>query len=291
VYVRQITIMIFFCALSAYTQTTLSGNIAGTTFEQSGNPFIITDNLTIPEGKTVTIKEGCVFLFKPFTGMNVEGSLKVDGTLENPVVFSTVNDGKYNPKAEQLPNPFDWNGILISAKANQISLSNFIVAYTVYGIKSMKQDFTISNGTFVQNGQFHLTVNESIKPVNDGIPYSYGTKQKPKNGEASFVKNNLPIILGSTGVACGVGTIVSTIVFFKTRNDYLAEDDPVKLTKGRTALQNVFAGTVVFGAATAVLVPSAIVVNNNRKAGNKKTVFEINPQYHDGPGITLGIRF
>jgi hypothetical protein len=57
----------------------------------------------------------CAFLFKPFTGMIVDGSLKAEGTLQNPVVFTTVNDGKYNPNSRQLPNPFDWNGIQVSA--------------------------------------------------------------------------------------------------------------------------------------------------------------------------------
>ena len=291
VHVRQIFIMIFFCALSAYTQTTLSGNIAGTTFERSGNPFMVTDNLTIPEGKSVTIKDGCIFLFKPFTGLHIEGSLRIEGGTQSPVIFSTVNDSKYNPQAEALPSPFDWNGIVISTTAKDVRLTNFIIAYAVYGIKSMKQDIAITNGIFNQIGQFPLTINEAIKPIVDGVPYNFGEKKVQNSNDASFVKQHLPTILGTSGIACGIGAGIAAIVFFKTRNDYLGEQDPYKLSSGRTSITNSLVATVIFGAATAVLVPAAIIVHNNRKSLNNTTTLEITPQFQNGPGIAVCVWF
>jgi hypothetical protein len=286
----RLLLIAFLCAICASAQTTLSGNISGITLEQTGNPFIVTDNLTIPEGKSVTIKEGCVFLFKPFTGLIVDGSLKAEGTLQNPVVFTTVNDGKYNQKADQLPNPFDWNGILISAKASQVNLSNFVLEYSVYGIKSMKEEFSINNGTFNQNGQFHLTIKEAIKPVAEGLPYSYGTN-RPSTQSDPLSTKRLPLILGTTGAICGIGAVSSTVVFFKERSDYSSETSPSQQQSSRSTMTAALVAGGVLGVATCALVPTAIFVHNRLKSTGKKTVFEIIPHFSNGPILAVRVRF
>jgi hypothetical protein len=289
--VRHFVVMIIFCTFCAYNQTTLSGTIAGATFEQSGNPFIITDNITIPEGKSVTIKEGCVFLFTPFTGIIVDGSLMVEGTLQSPVVFSTVNDNEHNPAAEDSPNPFDWNGILINTTAQKVILKNFIIVYTVYGIKSMKPDFSITNGTFRQNGQYNCTVNESIMPVVADIPFNYGMAQTQKSDSVAITGKNLPTIFAITGAACGIGAVVTSILFYEARSNYPTERDPSKQTEIRSTMITTLAATAALGTITVVLVPSAICIHRKRESSNKKTVLEITPQYRKGPGISLCIRF
>jgi hypothetical protein len=169
--------MLFFClllSLPLYAQTTLTGKIGDKTIDKSGSPFIVTDNIIVPEGKTLTIKEGSVLLFKSFTGLIIEGSLVVEGSLDKPVRFTTENDCAYNSNSKQLPNPFDWNGILITKKAKFVKLSNFVLEYSVYGVRSQKEEFIICNGTFTRNGQFHVTVNDAIKNVVDDIPYNFG---------------------------------------------------------------------------------------------------------------------
>ena len=169
-------------ALPLLAETVLSGKIGDMTIDQSGNPFVVTDNVTVSSGKTLKIGEGTILLFKPFTGLIIEGSIAVEGSLENPVVFTTENDAKYNPSSKQLPNPFDWNGILITQKAGIVKLSNFILEYSVYGVKSQKEEFIISNGTFSRNGQFHVTVNDAIKNVADDIPFNFGKELEEKTG-------------------------------------------------------------------------------------------------------------
>lgn len=177
-------LFLFPALLSA--QTNLSGNLSGITLEKEGNPFIVTENITIPSGKQVTIKEGCVFLFNPFTGIIVEGSLKVSGTRENPVVFTSINDSAYNPGTQQLtPEAFDWNGIHFKTRARNIELRDFIITYSVYGIKSQIEDVILTRGTFSNNGQFHFTINDVIQPVIDDIPFTFGAQPKSEKKTVS----------------------------------------------------------------------------------------------------------
>jgi hypothetical protein len=136
-------LLFLFSALPLVAETTLSGKIDDMTIDQSGNPFIITGNVIVPSGKKLVIKEGAILLFKPFTGLLIEGSLSVEGSLEKPVVFTSENDTTYNTSPKQFANPFDWNGILITQKAKFVKLSNFVLEYSVYGIKAQMEGFII----------------------------------------------------------------------------------------------------------------------------------------------------
>jgi hypothetical protein len=108
----------------------------------------------------------------------------VEGTEDNPVVFTSINDSKYNSNASQLPNAFDWNGIYLAEESGDVKFRNFKLMYSVFGIKSKKDDITLQNGYFKQNGQFHFTINDNIHYVQDNISYSYNVedkKEKPKD--------------------------------------------------------------------------------------------------------------
>lgn len=170
------------CAFSA---TLISGNIDAVVFNVSNNPYIVEKDIIIPKGKTVEIPEGVVILFSPFTGFQISGRLVVQGSADRLVVFSSINDNTYNPESEQLPNPFDWNGIFISKDADGAYLNHFVLKYSVYGVKSQCNNIIIQNAVFQHNGQFHFTVNEQIQMVQDNIPFSYGdADDKETNGTA-----------------------------------------------------------------------------------------------------------
>jgi hypothetical protein len=198
----------------SWAETHISNDIGDRTFDETANPIIVDQEVTIAVGKKVVFKEGCVLVFKAFTGLTVKGSLIAEGSPAKPVVFTSINDAKYNPQAEQLPNPFDWNGIQIPREAGEIKMRNFQLMYSVFGIKSQKDDITIQNGLFQQNGQFHFTVNDKILFVQDNISYSYNTVDStavnPKPGVAQNKKKSPKVIaaaaLAIVGVAaCGVG--------------------------------------------------------------------------------------
>jgi hypothetical protein len=303
-YHRTFVFLVF--ALRLYSQTMLSGNIGGLTFESSGNPYVVTDNITIQTDKTTTIKAGCVFLFNSFSGIIVNGSLSVEGTLQSPVVFTSALDNKYTNNKAQLPNPFDWNGILISQQAGNITISNIVLTYSVYGIRSQKEALSLNNATFKHNGQFHFTVDDEIQRVIEDIPYNYRKKpdekkdsiknidsietvsdkdtvsnkenkvsEAEKSNKGSFRKA-APMILTVTGLVSGVAT---AILFNKMSNEkaaYKEEADPARqnelLHKSRSAM----AAGIVLGGITAICLPiSAILFVKNKKNKTKPVTVKI----------------
>lgn len=73
------------CSFAISAQTIITGDIGGQIFKPSGNPWVVKENLYIENGEKTTIKQGCIFLFKLFTGIVVQGSLEVEGHPDAPV--------------------------------------------------------------------------------------------------------------------------------------------------------------------------------------------------------------
>lgn len=156
--------------------TELSGDIGGKVLQSGDGPFIVTDNLVVPIEKKTVIQKGCVFLFKPFTGITVEGELLINGYGDAPVVLTSFNDQNYNKLSKVQPENFDWNGITIQKEAKNVKFSHFKLYYSVFGIKSYKNAFTIRNGIFANNGQFHLTIKDTMQRVTENSPFNYGSE-------------------------------------------------------------------------------------------------------------------
>lgn len=232
-------VSLLFLVFPLFSATHLSDDIGGKIFEPSGNPFIVDQDVVIPKNTQSVIKAGCVFLFKSFTGINIYGSMLVEGTAEKPIVFSSVNDANHNPEASQLPNAFDWNGIYVAEGSGDIKLRNFKLMYSVFGIKSKKNEITIQSGHFRQNGQFHFTINDNIHYVQDNISYSYNvekkvepvttqsaqptdTEKKPEKKEKSKKSRGRKIAAFTTlgvGLASGVAFIITGVKTLQYRND------------------------------------------------------------------------
>jgi hypothetical protein len=184
-----VSLFIIITTVLIWADSQLSGKIQNMILVAENNPYVITDNLIVPAGQKLVISSGCVLLFKPFTGITVDGELEIEGTIEKPVAFTSENDTRVNPASSQFPNPFDWNGIIINQNAGNIQLSNFSVKYSVYGLKSYKEDIVIVDGVFQSNGQSNLTVFETMKNVPDGIPYSY--RLEPETNQIGSLSNGL----------------------------------------------------------------------------------------------------
>lgn len=195
-------LIFFIFSFRLCAQTTLSGNIGGMTFEKEGNPYIISETVTIQKGKTTTVSSGCIFHFKPYTGIEVNGTLIVAGYHDNPVIFTSINDMNFNNNADQPAKPFDWNGISINWSATNVRLSNFMLAYSVFGVKTLPENILIKNGIFLQNGQYNFTINNSIQQVPDNLPYSYTAGADTTKHPDRRLKT-LSLISGGTGIICG----------------------------------------------------------------------------------------
>jgi hypothetical protein len=259
----------------ALGETNLAGAIGDRTFEPEGNPYIVNENIVVAHGQSATIKAGCVFLFKAFTGMVVEGDLVADGTFEDPIVFTSIHDDNFSVHASALPNPFDWNGILVKSTASHVRLSDFILAYSVYGIKSEQEHFTIKNGTFKANGQFHMTVKGAIQTVIDGLPFTYNADAEPVDQGTAGVKTGASFARGASAVLGGAGIAAAgacgwlAVRFLESRDRYAqaraASEQELLKSQGQTELA---LGTVAGGVALAA-IPTAIILFSRGGKGNR----------------------
>jgi hypothetical protein len=222
-------VVLLFCE-ALYARTDLGGSINYIRLSAENNPCIINSDVIIPKDGQLIIEEGCHLLFKPFAGIIVEGKLRVVGTVSNPVIFTSYNDSLAPDHTNQRPNPFDWNGIFIQRQAH-VSISNFKLAYSVYGIKTQNESITIENGRFTQNGQFNLTVNEKIMPVVDNMPFNYKRSEIYEIGpERKRLKLSTPTLSTSIGGA----TCLGVMGFFIFRNYYCSQNyNRAKTQEGR----------------------------------------------------------
>lgn len=252
------TIIILFC-FSIYAQTTITGDISGMTFKPSGNPWIVKENVFVEIGSKTVIKPGCIFLFKPFTGIIVQGSLEVEGQPDAQVVFTSINDSSYNEASTQKAEPFDWNGITIEKTAEKIKITDFILSYSVYGIKSKRVDVVLERGVFRKNGQFQLTINDKIQEVESNLPFNYNILEKSQTTKYAVSRNWVkPVGIG----AITTGTVLIGVMGYflysasEYDKDYRNSDTRTGFTyytgKRDGAVQNALIAGIIGG----ILVPA-----------------------------------
>ena len=183
---------------------TLSGRLIADV-KPGARPFVVTGDLYVPAGITVTIAAGTVFLFEPFAALHVQGMLCASGTARNPVVFTSRNDHEWNPAASLSAAPFDWNGIEIDTTADGTEFSECIVRYSVSGITSRTDHFILNNVQFGYNGKTDLTVKGEQRPT-DVRPYSYKVpRPAPLIALPAPKKNtNSPMALRATGLGLAI---------------------------------------------------------------------------------------
>jgi hypothetical protein len=165
-------ILLCFCRV-LFSQSSLSGSLNSSAFNDSGTVYIVEDNITIPFGVTLVLNAGTVLLFEPFTGLLIEGKLLSNGTESAPVVFTSINDTVYSKNTETAAAPFDWNGITVAAESQGTVFNNAQIWYSVYGIKSQTPNVRLSGCRFYLNGQFNFTIKDQIQKAEEGIPFSY----------------------------------------------------------------------------------------------------------------------
>jgi len=191
-----------------FAVTDLKGDISGRTFNKKGNPYIVENELKIFGDKPTIIEPGCMFFFKPFTGIKISGSLIVKGTKKSPVTFTSIKNILFNEQDRQLKDNevFDWNGIVIEEKAEEIEFKNFELSNSIFGLKSSTSNIVIHQGVFKNNGDFNFIIKNEVLSVKEGIPYDYGIlsilKEEHKNKAKIIGISTLSI---STAVFCSMG--------------------------------------------------------------------------------------
>ncbi|MBN2635568.1 MAG: right-handed parallel beta-helix repeat-containing protein [Prolixibacteraceae bacterium] len=106
--------------LFANGQTLVEGEISvNTAWTDTGNPYILINDVTVREGVNLTIEKGVIVkLINSETDLHVYGSLQINGQTENPVIFTSYSDDSYggdsNRDSDQtFPEVGDWGAVIL----------------------------------------------------------------------------------------------------------------------------------------------------------------------------------
>jgi hypothetical protein len=138
----------------------------------NAKPYLVISDIEVQADQTVSIEPGVVLLFRDFTGLHVQGKLVALGNRKSPIVFTSEFDTTFNKSPDNIPNPFDWNGIYIHSGGIGTSIEFCKVLYSVYGIKSDTKYIRINPAQFRNNGKSDFTL-EGKQITTGKEPYSY----------------------------------------------------------------------------------------------------------------------
>jgi hypothetical protein len=145
--------------------------------KQTGSPYVVAGDITVPAGENVIVEEGVCFLFRGFTGLLVHGTLLAQGSADNPIVFTSENDPACGSASPVGPAPYDWNGITVSENALGTTFEHCAIRYSLYGINALADYVILKECSFSQNGRSNFVIKgveqETVDPftyVPEGMP-------------------------------------------------------------------------------------------------------------------------
>jgi hypothetical protein len=146
--------------------TEISGNISGKLTKQN-SPYLVTDELIINSGDSLTIEPGVILYFEDRSRLFVKGYLKAEGTRSQRIYFTAYRNG--------------WNGLSFSGSANGSVIKLSIIEKIKSSRDSINElsalNFTNSyctiQNTYIRNnnatGELLSAVNSSIEIYNNLI--------------------------------------------------------------------------------------------------------------------------
>jgi hypothetical protein len=137
-------------------ETHVTGIISlNTVWSKVNSPYIVTGNILVQQGVTLTIEPGVIVCFEPGCYIKTEGYLIAQGTKTDRIIFTSNNTQK---------NKGDWDGIRIRPTAGTIFFSdsndNIIsgsvfdyvtVEYASTGLYIYSTGILVTNSSFVNN--------------------------------------------------------------------------------------------------------------------------------------------
>jgi hypothetical protein len=161
--------------IKAYAQNAIYLNqqkISTTTTFIKGKPYIIYNNLTVNEGITLNIEAGAKLYFHKDARLIVNGSLLVNGTKTDSVLFSSDRlERLYSNEAGQ------WNGIYLKSSSRSNKINYAIIKNSTIGIQvdSLNQDLTepkllLSNTILKNHASYAIySINSNVIAINNLI--------------------------------------------------------------------------------------------------------------------------
>ncbi|MCF7975089.1 MAG: lamin tail domain-containing protein [Phycisphaerae bacterium] len=201
-----------------------------TVWDASGNPYQITSDLTVPQGITVTLREGVIVHFAPNARMTIQGRLQALGTADAPIQFTR------RPGASGF-----WGGLQFKNTRQDNRLTHCRLEYgqTNDGMIGVENTtLLLDHCTFDHTGLRRIRTIDSALTVRHCVfTDMFGPNERP-------LTDNMSEHIWGHGVPSDGSFVVEYSVFGKLKghNDGIDFDGPTRPRSIPQILNNVFMG-------------------------------------------------
>ena len=213
-------------------------------------PYIVEQNISVPQGKTLTIDEGTIAKFNINRGsyLSVDGTLLVNGSPLKPVIFTSLYDNlddianiygeRYRTNTYYInatPTPGSWDSIYLNSSSSNSVLNNAVIRYggrtnnpkkgalyiekTNVLVTNSVIDNNLMAGIELQNSSSTIQ-NTTFKNNNGRYQYNYysvglwvGSNALLNITNSTFSNNYYGIYWPSGGISCSVASSSPDLIF------------------------------------------------------------------------------
>ncbi len=148
-------------------------------------PIIVYDSLYVSSGATLTVSAGTQLYFHQHASMRVDGTLTVNGTLEQPVVFRGDRTGNLFDYLPYDNTPQQWGGVYLNGHGHKLTYLD--LHSSTFGIIAEDTDIELANCILHNTGGNALwTRNSSVRAYNTQISNAYGNLFQMIGGQADM---------------------------------------------------------------------------------------------------------
>lgn len=189
-------------AAEAGAATHVTGTIGSdTTWTAANSPYVVTGNVTVNAGVTLTIEPGVVVKVHALKNIVAFGRIVADGTPSARIVFTSIRDdsigGDTGGDGATVAARGDWDGLILRTSSTGLD-SSFRHVDVVYGGAYLASVFTFasrSNVTVehssITEGARHGLVLQGKNAAGYGLVLTLNSSEISDNGLAGLVINHV----------------------------------------------------------------------------------------------------
>ncbi len=186
--------------ISLLQEMELSGELTTGTVLEANRHYLVTGDVTVPAGATVTIEAGAQLRFTGYYTIYVAGQLTAVGSSQAPIIFTS---------GQPVPAKDDWRRIEFDAGGQGSEMRWCRVEYANNGIYAKGVPLTLSHNVVRHNAEYGVLVFSTFEhpvTISNHLLLENDTGLWAENSSQAMITNNISWQNGTVGIGCQDGT-------------------------------------------------------------------------------------